>query len=816
MKARAKCFVFDSLLLDHQMHPTDKLPEDAKAQLAIYVDYIKNASNSIKQSSNPSQDTARWMTELFRLMFTDMFEAYQLDRKKICVCISGSIAKLQATQYSDVDSFAIYATDADESRMKPYLVKMINLIQRVEEQTNQFCPDLFGMNVANCNGTIPSLIDFLNSDKCGSPSTYVNTMQSAVAVLGRRELLTELQTAMNTDKQLRKFASPNALYEAAVIDFKGPPTAGIINLKRDCLRPIDFILAALRREYGFTSQDYSHVKANKTIAHLISIGAMSNEMGDLILEILSETTSLRKSMHESQNKESDDITLTAENTVKIRNIIDKVAIVRGVAAKRLQLAKGGFNTKRLVFKVGPTDKVPYISGNHFKAEHCLFDSNQVRSLDPTVYVYDNISRQYFSNIATDILINKMTLNANLNPEGYVSRLVNEVSLPGYITPLLNLIKQCINPNGDIDEETFDEKFAAFQKLLLHRLVNDFFDTDGNLFPELIKVLDATGEQDLNKNAKMKAGLLQSCIVNVISPAVLLLAREIIHSPLNADRDNSMSSALISRKLNNFATNISEQSLNLSAELKQKNAHFRILARILRDNTKKCMDDLHSLIKDGKANNALEDALEEINQSLFRYYVDFENLHQFSCPDTSRLVYKLSDNYIAMLQKLLLVDVKDNRKRNIIQSIVDEQINIILNNQLTAVNATSTPHIPVGQTFKTEDEAYQLLLAIQKYILAQTWPQLPRKLFDRRQTELPPTIESHLQIIQEAMKGEIPFSIALKEIIRSGSEDAKMLPKDAEVNSLNTYLRKFLLINLPEIDKAFKMVEGNKLQASASK
>lgn len=524
-----------SLYSDFRELSSVNLPDTANQKLATYLDEIHDGVKQSSQSQNPEIHWFQTAKNLIKKIIIDTFEVYGIDNSKINFqfYISGSLAKGQATPYSDFDGFIIWEDpkgnpekQAEIEKIKLALNGMNNLFQRIFESTNQFCPDPLGITPFNYHGTPDELFSKIANKEVADVAIFLNSIATARPLMAETSLLQEL-TDKISDLPEAQGSAPKKLYQSVVHDYPGPSTKNDLYLKRDIFRPLDFFLMALRNEQQISFEDGSHLVSVNTINELMQKGIISYEFGDLLLSIFKDAIKLRFMNHIEAHSENDKIAISEmplQQQIFIKNLIDKMAIVRGVAKERLDMLDNDEDPAFKKIELTSITAVPYQSKSYVRNE---------MTLDISPFVFTNSAREYFENQRS--IIRQNLIQADFQQEGGFERVFQGIQqTPQHLSHLSSQLTECFEQDNDSHLTSSpvvfnSDKFSEWCNLLFQTAVGDLFDNKGSLHPWIKKVLVAGKPCEilLDENnfsspeaKKMKSGLLNAYIANLASEIIV--------------------------------------------------------------------------------------------------------------------------------------------------------------------------------------------------------------------------------------------------------------------------------------------------------
>lgn len=355
-------------------HRNEKnLNEKAKLKYDGYLKQIKQISDNCKLDP----DTPEWITweyglrQFYKLLIFDTFESAGIQTPEgMEVYFAGSLAKKQATEFSDLDAFVVFKNEADEALSKSVFNSLNNLCQRIFDDTRQLYPDPIGINPARLYGTVDSLFEKIKKGE-NDDGEGIDTEPVVISILTSRPILgefilgEELRNKIREDEQLGQIYSARKFYDKAIRHFKGPNnTAKNIDIKAHLIRPIDFILMGLREEFDLYSEDGAHLSAPVTFKLLKEGEYLPLVQIELMENIYNQSMDIRFQQHRNARGESDNI-----SQEKVRHLLDGMQKLRDIAYFRMQILN--YNDNLSAFKTGLEDYRALIDGDEKK--QALYD-----------------------------------------------------------------------------------------------------------------------------------------------------------------------------------------------------------------------------------------------------------------------------------------------------------------------------------------------------------------------------------------------------------------------------------------------------------
>lgn len=508
------------------------LNEDALSKYQHYLTHLETGISEAKQDPNPVKAWNIVLTNFLRLVLFDALEAYGVEQQDLnfeyIVC--GSLAKEQATPYSDIDSFLIWEDPAGDpkkiaaiEKMKNALKGMNNLFQRIFLEKNMLGPDPTGINPLRFSGTVEELCDQQESGLFDQ-EVLATSIMAAKSLTPSHSLLAKLQARTQSTP-----STVDDIYHCIINTYSGPREKNKVNVKSDFLRPLDFFITLLRREYGLDNADAQFLNTTDAIKELVAVNAISYEFGDLLTSIFNEATSLRSKWHVHHGREYDQICLDdlKENEhstyMQIQQLIDKVAIVRGITQMRQQKKneKGLQEIQKNPIELTSVKNIPYKT-----SQSC--HNVETLQVDILPYVFSHPARSFLQAQQAQIIQN---LSQVKTYDPMSASIFSELTgIPEHLSFLSDSFNQCfptklINNQlvfqlQDLNINQFKDNFKEWATIFINNAMSDLFDKSGSFHPWLVTMLNMLGHKNIDLNQEsFKKYALSSYVHTLISSVI---------------------------------------------------------------------------------------------------------------------------------------------------------------------------------------------------------------------------------------------------------------------------------------------------------
>lgn len=286
-----------------------------KYKMKEYLESLQRINKKcfLSKNKNPAElwkeEIGRYLTEIFDDVLTQ--HGIKPGDYTYALCICGSLAKKQATPYSDLDCFIVTKDEATTKALQPVVKDLDFIFYDIFEKTNQLCMDPIGINPQKFIGDPETLAQKISSGKVADSDSFFNSVMSADYVYGHgtgylEAFREKLKEAYKDRQEPTPIALAERYYKQATENFKGPDSKKEIDLKSDLFRPLDFILLGLRMEAELDSKDNeANLNAVAQVKELRKKGKVSDEIVYLVSEIYEKAMKLRFNAHVKAQKEHD-------------------------------------------------------------------------------------------------------------------------------------------------------------------------------------------------------------------------------------------------------------------------------------------------------------------------------------------------------------------------------------------------------------------------------------------------------------------------------------------------------------------------------
>lgn len=275
------------------------------------------------------------MINFLKKAFFNALNDHGIDMAKINMelCVAGSLARSEATPYSDVDCFLIFGDDvpvATKKKIQDISQQVYYVMMVLFSELNQFMMDPVGISIGKLNGTVNELVALIPT--IGMPASAISTL-NAKSVFGRSDLLDALKARIAQQFDARFY------YTNAVEEFPGPKlNSDTIIMKADLIRTVDFLLQGLRIQANLSAQDFSDPKL--LLNELLRQKRISPGVYKLIQYVKEQTYIARHDWHGRHQHETEII----PRNFHLDRLTDLVAWLRGSLSEWLRSGKGSLPT----------------------------------------------------------------------------------------------------------------------------------------------------------------------------------------------------------------------------------------------------------------------------------------------------------------------------------------------------------------------------------------------------------------------------------------------------------------------------------------
>lgn len=319
----------------------------------IAEEFIKTIEQRVKNLANSevSSDIANSNKQIFKdLIFTILEKhGFEIGALEFEICVSGSLAKKQATLYSDLDAFIIVA-EKDKDKIQQIKAAMQDLQEvtlKIFEKTNQFYLDPAGINPLQFIGTVNDLVQKVtrqDDDGVLDPFIHLNAILTAAPAAGQADLLNRLKDKILEQPMFKKYKDNLAravyFYNRVINEFPAPKELENFHLKNHIFRPLDMFMTGFRAEYNINYDDGAHLEIDRVVKDLKTNGYINQNLADTLSNTFKIAISLRNEQHNIHRGEHDYIDITVStldpNTkAKVEKLLDNIEIIRQETQKRV-------------------------------------------------------------------------------------------------------------------------------------------------------------------------------------------------------------------------------------------------------------------------------------------------------------------------------------------------------------------------------------------------------------------------------------------------------------------------------------------------
>ncbi|MGL6028785.1 MAG: hypothetical protein ACRC0M_03260 [Legionella sp.] len=309
----------------------------AQERLAKYIEQLNQLSKQIRLKDDSARNMTLWKTwemglrEFYKALIFDAFKNLDIKPPEgMEINFAGSLAKSQATEYSDLDAFVLLKKAEDVALVQPVFAAINNVCQRIFLVQKQLYPDPVGINPSRLIGTVDSLMQQLINDELTHSEATIHSIITSRPILGHYALGEQLKQRIKTTPEFQGRYSAEAFYQKAINDFAAPREDMLkINIKEYVMRPLDFILMGLRAEFNLEVEDGSHLSAPGTLL-LLRKKQLISEADIVRLErVYNEVMSLRFALHSTAHGEQDEVARD-----EVEHLLQEVQTLRDFAQQR--------------------------------------------------------------------------------------------------------------------------------------------------------------------------------------------------------------------------------------------------------------------------------------------------------------------------------------------------------------------------------------------------------------------------------------------------------------------------------------------------
>ncbi len=522
--------------------------DESVNQIVTSIWKLINEMN-VASSQNATTVWQRFLINFLREAFFDLIGNNLKNPKSgkytFSLCLTGSNMKGCGTPLSDIDAFLIVDKEEDvvviQNAAKALQKRMANISKASQHKFMNI--DIVGLEMVKFCGTRTQLIQKMQE---GDFEIYRRSILAADYIAGNHELLTAFkndlcQLPLNDDMGKPYRSLSDIYYHQIAQVFNGPRDKKIIHLKRDLLRPIISALDALRFEHPLL--DFADPNDPlKIIAALEEAGRISPMIAALFNLVISKLRILRWNTHIHKLEEEDEIELNDQNYNSMRELIDAVAIIRGIADTKI-IKKENSTIAHHFNSISDATNLPYLD-NIYRINDKVINVDQLLN-DHIQKFFSSQKAKFIANVKSDT----------------ISRIFNFIDPPTHSYKYNASFNDCINRDDyKLNQAKFD---SWLWDLIINCVIPDLFDDQGEIRPYLKEMFNHNNFYDKQPNKSYaNCEIIYSYIMNCIYMSLikcnkisqeLLIKNQTLYNPdiPVSDKLLELNTNLIDKKINTF-------------------------------------------------------------------------------------------------------------------------------------------------------------------------------------------------------------------------------------------------------------------------
>ncbi len=290
------------------------------------------------------------------------------------LCITGSLARRQATPYSDIDCFLIFDDHIDASiknQIKEIAQEISQLADQFHQKNRQFMMDPAGVSLTQLSGSVEELTEQISDFEAGNalgfgPRTcsVLNARAISLDLNGEEKTSGVRLSALKQNLIQEKQIVAKHFYDKTLKDYIGPVSNQKINIKDDLMRPVDFILQGLRFEENISVDEYATTE--QLLNELVRRQRITPTAKKVFEYVQTETYRHRLALHKAFHREHEDALATDD----LKQLVDLVGWLRGSLKQYVDQQSSVFDVVKGVY-FSNKKTVPNADQKKLQMEICL-------------------------------------------------------------------------------------------------------------------------------------------------------------------------------------------------------------------------------------------------------------------------------------------------------------------------------------------------------------------------------------------------------------------------------------------------------------
>lgn len=280
---------------------------------------LKNRIENLETLQDPS-DISRTIKMIMKEIVIDILNDHGITPGPdlpMEICFAGSLARSSATPWSDIDCFCIFAdgiSNESKAKLRQLFAKINGISNHFSLLTGHLSTDAAGISLSGLSGTRSEIMQ-----KIETREAYY-TVENAISATGRADMLSDIID------WAREKIGPDGCYNKTIHELSGPKDTRL-HIKKNVLRPLDFMLQGMKIEAGIDMHEFGNPYI--LINQLVILGKMDHATGEIMKHLYRECWELRTQIHRTAGKEQDELNPGDEGYTKLEMLVDLTGWVRG-------------------------------------------------------------------------------------------------------------------------------------------------------------------------------------------------------------------------------------------------------------------------------------------------------------------------------------------------------------------------------------------------------------------------------------------------------------------------------------------------------